>query len=275
MAEQDVNLSGKTGQDKEMAEELRRLREENARLQAKRENDESSAFGRLARESELRRQREQENEQLRQRMAELEQKNLLAALPPDAAEALGAAGVAGVKAIVDRSLPAVSDPSGKLSELEARLAAAEAAQRDFIARKTYTDSLVSWAAQSGMPGLFARLMPGGDLRDKWAAFAQQYPGALAADKSGDTEGVKAYVKLFLHENPGFSQTAGTPPPSGGFAPPADPKAYGPQQWLAEVNALEAGLMNGTVSKADHAKGVREANAKLAAAQQQGQSGIVR
>lgn len=262
----EVNLAGKTGQDKDVAAELQRLREENARLQAKRDNDERSAFGRLEREAELRRQRESELAEMRKKMAELEQKNLYAALPTAAAEALGEAGVAGVKAIVDRSLPASVDLSGELAAIKARQEAAERELQSMKTRAAYNNELVSWAAKNGAAGLLPRLSPSGDLADKWAAFAQQYPGAVAAYDSGDAPATEAYLKLFMLENPGLSQQTATPSASGGFAAPVDSTAYGPQQWLAEVNELEQKLGAGQITRAEHAKGFAAANAKLAAAQ---------
>lgn len=264
MADQ-VDLKAKSQMDKDA--ELARLREENARLQAKRDNDERSAFGRLEREAELRRQREAELADMRRRMAELEAKNAMAALPPESAEALGEAGVKGVRTLLDierQRLPEL--PTAKLEEMESRLSALQRQQEETLKRQAYNNALVTWAAQNGTPGLFARLGPGGDLGEKWAAFAQQNPGAVAAFENGDTEGTKAYVRLFMYENPGISQQAATPPQAGGFAAPAGGDAYGPQQWIAEIDELEKKLATGQISRQDHAKAFAEANAKLAAAQ---------
>ena len=265
--QQDVNLSGTPAQD--VNAELARLREENARLQAKRDNDERSAFGRLEHEANLRRQRETELADMRKKMAELEQKNFMASLPPEATETLGEKGIVGVKAMIDKSLAGSVSASEELAAIKQRLEQTEKTQQAFIARQSYNANLMSWANQVGAAGLLPRLGPSGDLKDKWAGFAQQYPGAVEAYERGDVEATKAYVKLFMHENPGLSQQTATPSASGGFAPPADSSVYGSQQWLAEVNELERQLDTGQITRADHAKGFAAANAKLAASQKRG------
>lgn len=269
MATEDINLGIPKPQDKDA--ENAKLREEIQRLQAKRDNDERSAFGRLAAEAELRKQREAELAEMKRKMAELQSKNVTSSLTPAQLEALGQDGVGAVKAIIDMSVPVqpdVGQQPGKLAELESKLAALEQMQRQNAQRQAYNASLVSWAAQSGAHNLFARLAPGGDLADKWAAFAQQNPSAVTAYESGDTEATKAYVKLFMFENPGITQQAATPSAAGGFAPPADSGQYGPQNWMADTNALDARLAAGQISQAEYGKGYAEVNAKLAASQTQ-------
>ena len=160
--------------------------------------------------------------------------------------------------------PVATDQTPILSRLEA----IERMQQQSMQRAAYTSNLLSWAAQGGMPNLFARLAPGGDLSEKWAAFAQQYPNATAAYDNGDTEGTKAFVKLFLYENPGISQQAATPSAAGGFAAPADPNQYTPQMFIRETDELDSKFSQGLISEADRTKGYAAANAKLAALQSQ-------
>ena len=267
MATEDVNLGVQKPQDS--TAELARLREENARLQAKRDNDERSAFGRLSAEAELRKQREAELAEAKRQLAELQSKNITASLTHEQVEALGHEGVGAVKAIVDMSIrpqaPA-AEGGDKFSLLESKLAALEQMQKQNADRQRYNSGLVSWAAANGAPALFARLAPGGDLADKWAAFAAQNPGAVAAYENGDTDATKSYVKLFMYENPGISQQTATPSASGGFSPVAESGQYGPQSWMADTNSLDGKLAAGQISGAEHAKGYAEANAKLAESQ---------
>lgn len=265
MASNNVDLGVKPQADKDA--ENARLREELARFQAKRENDEASAFGRLKAEAELRKQRETELADAKKRIAELQAANAKSVLSPEELEVLGTAGAAGVEKMVDAKIaPLMAPATDAVTPLMSRLTALEAEMQKRAARDSYTQSLVGWAAANGAPDLFARLSPGGDLADKWAAFAQQNPGALQAYESGDTGTTQAYVKLFIYENPGISQRTGTPPASGGFAPAADQIQYGPQQWMAETTALDEKRASGQITQADWGKGYAEANAKLAAAQ---------
>lgn len=267
MATEDINLGTAKSQDKDA--EIARLREENQRLLAKRDNDERSAFGRLTAEAELRKQREAELAETKRKLAELQSKNVEASLTPAQIEALGQDGVGAVQAIIGMSVPQRGEPgqtTGELAEIKSKLAALEQMQQHNALRQAHNAGLVSWAAQSGVPNLFARLAPGGDLAEKWAAFAQQNPKAVEAHESGDTEATKAYVKLFMYENPGITQQAATPSAAGGFASLADSGQYGPQNWLADTNALDERLSTGQISREEYGKGYAEANAKLAASQ---------
>jgi capsule polysaccharide export protein KpsE/RkpR len=269
MEQQGINLAVAKPQDKDA--EIAKLREENQRLQAKRDNDERSAFGRLAAEAELRKQREQELADANRRLAEIQAKNARGVLTPEQIEALGQTGAEGVERMIEAKMApfsAVPPAQADMAPFVSRLEAVEQMQRQAVQRQAYNANLVSWAAQSGSPNLFARLAPGGDLADKWASFAQQTPAAVTAYESGDTEATKAYVKLFLYENPGISQQAATPSAAGGFAAPADPNQYSPQTWLTETNALDARLSSGQIKKAEYDRGYAEANAKLAALQTQ-------
>lgn len=270
MSTQDMNLGVTKPQDKDA--EIAKLKEELAKAQSKQLNDEASAFGRLAKEAELRKQREQENAELKRKVDELQAQNVRNVLTSEELEALGDTGAEGVEKIVAAKLAALQQQHASqvdIAPLLSKLEAMEQAQRQLIAsnsRQAYTSSLMSWAAQSGMPNLFARLTTGGDLSDKWAAFAQQNPSVNTAWENGDTEATKAFVKLFLYENPGISQQAATPSAAGGFAQPADPNQYSPNAWLSETEALDVQLKTGQITKADWDKGYAEANAKLAALQ---------
>lgn len=267
-----VNLTGKPGKGEDMAAELARLREENAKLQAKRDNDERSAFGRLEKEAEQRRKVEQEAAEMRRKIAELEAKNAYAALPPDSAEALGEAGVRGIRTLLDseRERFAQAIPLDKFATIEARLEAAERQQLEqasFLKRQSYNSILTSWAASAGMPGLFTRLAPGGDLSEKWAQFAAARPGVQVAFESCDTEGTKDYVQLFLYANPGLQQAVASPSQSGGFAAPLDPNAYTIDQWRADTRKLDEDAEAGRITMRQHAEGTAAATAKLAASEQ--------
>lgn len=267
MEQTGINLGVTKPQDKDA--ELAELRKRLEAAEAKRANDESSAFGRLAKEAELRKQREAELAEAKRTLAELQARNARGVLTPEQIEALGPTGAEGVERMIDAKMApfsAVPPAQADLAPVLSRLEAIEQMQRQNAQRQAYNANLVSWAAQSGAANLFARLAPGGDLADKWASFAQQNPAAVNAYESGDTEATKAYVKLFMYENPGISQQAATPSAAGGFAPPADSGQYGPQNWLADTNALDAQLAAGQLSQADHGKGYAEANAKLAASQ---------
>lgn len=270
MSTEDINLGIKKSQDKDA--EIARLREELAKAQAKQQNDESSAFGRLRAESELRKQKESELADMKRKLDELQAKNAKSILTPEQLEALGDTGASGVEKIIEAKLAALNpaNPSNPtdLTPIVSRLEAIEQMQRQSALRQSYNANLVSWATQSGMPALFARLAPGGDLSEKWAAFAQQNPSAVSAYENGDTEATKAFVKLFLFENPGISQQAATPSAAGGFAPPADPNQYSPSNWLADTEELDARLKSGQIKQAEWEKGYAEANAKLAALQTQ-------
>lgn len=269
MNQNDVNLGAPKPQDKDA--EIAKLREELAKAQAKQQNDESSAFGRLARESELRKQREAELAETKRKLEELQSQNVKTVLTPEQFEALGETGLSGVEKIVQTKLAGFQPQSPSATDLTpviSRLEAIEQMQRQSTQRQAYNSNLVSWAAQSGMPNLFARLAPGGDLSEKWAAFAQQNPSATMAYENGDTEATKAFVKLFLFENPGISQQTETPSASGGFATQTDPNQYSPAKWLAETNELDVQFSRGQISKADYDKAYVAANAKLAALQSQ-------
>lgn len=266
MNQHDIDLGVAKPQDKDA--ELAKLREEVAALKAKRDNDEASAFGRLRAEAELRKQKEQEAAELKRQLAEIQAKNAKSVLTPEQIEALGTTGAEGVEKMIEAKLAAVApaSPAGQVdfTPILARIEAMERAQQATSQRASYNASLVAWASQNGTPSLFARLAPGGDLSAKWAAFAQQNPSAVAAYENGDTEATKAYVKLFLYENPGIIQQTPTPSAAGGFAPPADPNQYSPATWLTETNALDAKLSAGQITKAEYDKGYADANAKLAA-----------
>lgn len=267
MATEDVNLGVQKPQDEKA--EIARLREENVRLQAKRDNDERSAFGRLSAEAELRKQREAELAEYKHKLEVLQAQNAKSILSPEELEALGQTGAAGVeKMITAKMAPLSSIPAATLdlTPVLSRLEAIELAQRQNAQRQAYSAGLTSWASMNGAPNLLQRLGPGGDLSGTWAAFAQQNPGAVAAYESGDTEMTKVYIKLFMHENPGISQQAGTPSAAGAFAAPAVSGQYTSAAWLAETDALDTQLKAGQISASDHGKGYAEANAKLAASQ---------
>lgn len=265
MATNDVNLGAVAPQDKEA--ENAKLREELARLQAKRDNDEASAFGRLKAEAELRKQKETELAEARRKIAELQAANAKSVLSPEELETLGASGVSGVEKVIDAKIaPLMTPASDSVTPLMSRLTALEAEMQKRAAREAYAQQLVGWAAANGAPGLMSRLSPGGDLADKWKAFAAQNPNAVRAYEAGDIETTQAYVKLFVFENPGISQQAATPSAAGGFAPPADSAQYGSNQWLADTAALDERRASGQITQADWAKGYAEANAKLAASQ---------
>lgn len=265
----EINLGVTKPQDKDA--ELAKLREELARAQAKQLNDESSAFGRLAKEAELRKQKEAELAETKRKLAELQAQNVRTVLTPEQSEALGESGLTGVEKLIEAKLagmqPQLGNPLDQTAVLS-RLEAVENMQRQSIQKQAFNSNLLSWAAQSGMPNLFTRLAPGGDLSGKWAEFAQQNPSATQAYDAGDAEATKAFVKLFIYENPGISQQAPTPSAAGGFAVSADPNQYSPATWLAETNALDAQLSKGQISKADFDKGYAAANAKLATLQSQ-------
>lgn len=269
MNNNDINLGVPKLQNKD--EEIAKLREELARAQAKQLNDESSAFGRLAKEAELRKQKETELADAKRKLAELQAQNARTVLTPEQLEALGESGTSGVEKLIEAKLagmqPQIQSPLDQTAVLS-RLEAIENMQRQSIQRQAYNQNLVSWAAQNGMPNLFARLAPGGDLSEKWASFAQTNPSATQAYEIGDTEATKAFVKLFIYENPGISQQTATPSAAGGFATQVDPNAYSPAKWLQETNDLDAQLSRGQVSKADYDKAYLAANAKLAALQSQ-------
>ena len=269
MRTDDVNLGVPKAQDKDA--EIAKLREELERAKAKQQNDESSAFGRLAKEAELRKQREAELAETKRKLDELQAKNVRNVLSPEQLEALGDTGMSGVEKIIEAKLaalqPQIAAPTDQTAVLS-RLEAIENMQRQSMARQAYNSNLMSWAAQSGMPNLFARLAPGGDLSEKWAAFAQQNPSATLAYETGDTEATKAFVKLFIYENPGISQQTATPSAAGGFATTADPNAYTPAMFVRDTNELDSKYSKGTISKADYDKGYVEATAKLAASQSQ-------
>lgn len=271
MAQNDISLGVAKAPDKDA--EIAELKKRLEAAEAKRLNDESSAFGRLAKEAELRKQRELELAEANKALAEMRAKNARSVLTPEQIEALGQTGAEGVERLVEAKLaPLANVPQPvavDLAPIVGRLTAMEQELQRDRARKAYEASLVSWATQQGSPNLFARLSQGGDLSDKWAAFAQQNPGAVAAFESGDTGSTQAYVRLFMYENPGISQQAATPSASGGFAPTADSEAYGPAKWMADVRELDKQLETGQITKADHAKGFVAANAKLAAAAQNG------
>lgn len=265
MGMQDVNLKVEKPQDKDA--EIARLRQEVERLQAKRDNDENSAFHRLRKTADEMKSVQAELAEARRKIAELQSKNVTAALTPEQLEALGQDGVKAVKAMIDMSVPqpaAVPQSSDEVSALRAELESFKLENQRQMLRQAYNANLVSWAAAEGQPGLFARLAPGGDLAEKWAAFAQRFPGAVAAYDSADTEGTKAFVRLFLYENPVVSQQTVTPSASGGFAPPADPNVYTPQMWKTDTDALDEARAARRISEADYMKGYAEANAKLSA-----------
>lgn len=267
MSTTDINLGVPKTQDKDA--EIAKLRAELEKATAKQQNDEASAFGRLRAEAELRKQREAELAETKRRLDELQATNVRAVLTPEQLEALGDSGTSGVEKIIEAKLagikPQFAIPPDQTAVLS-RLEAIENMQRQSVARQAYNNSLLSWAAQGGMPNLFARLAPGGDLSEKWATFAQTNPSATQAYDNGDTEATKAFVKLFLYENPGISQQAATPSAAGGFTAPADPNQYSPAMWLQETNGLDSQLSKGTITKADYDKGYAAANAKLAALQ---------
>lgn len=269
MTNNDINLGVPKSQDKDA--EIAKLREELAKAQAKQQNDESSAFGRLAKEAELRKQKEHELEEANRKLAEFQSRNVRTVLTPEELEALGESGTTGVEKLIGAKLAGMqpqSVASPDLTPVLSRLEAIENMQRQSAQRQAYNSNLMSWAAQGGMPNLFARLAPGGDLSEKWAAFANQNPSATQAYENGDTEATKAFVKLFMYENPGISQQTATPSAAGGFATQADPNQYSPAKWLQETNELDAQLSRGQIAKADHDKGYAAANAKLAALQTQ-------
>lgn len=269
MNQNDINLGVTKPQDKDA--ELAALREKLARAEAKQLNDESSAFGRLAKEAELRKQKEAELAEANRKLAELQARNVRTVLTPEQSEALGESGLTGVEKLIEAKLagmqPQYTAPLDQTAVLS-RLEAVENLQRQSIQKQAFNNNLLSWAAQGGMPNLFTRLAPGGDLSEKWATFAQQNPSATQAYESGDAEATKAFVKLFIYENPGISQQTATPSAAGGFATQVDPNAYTPATWLAETNALDAQLSKGQIAKADYDKGYLTANAKLAALQSQ-------
>jgi len=269
MSNSDINLGVPKTQDKDA--EIAKLREDLARAQAKQQNDESSAFGRLAKEAELRKQKEAELAEVNRKLAELQARNVRTVLTPEQLEALGESGTSGVEKLIEAKLAGMQPQmttSPDFAPVLSRLEAIENMQRQSVARQAFNNNLLSWAAQSNMPSLFARLAPGGDLSDKWATFAQQNPSATSAYENGDTEATKAFVKLFLYENPGLSQQAATPSAAGGFAVSADPNQYSPAKWLQETNELDAQLARGQIQKGDFDKGYAAANAKLAALQSQ-------
>lgn len=268
MSTNDINLGVPKPQDKDA--EIAKLREELQKAQAKRDNDEASAFGRLRAEAELRKQKEAELAEAQRKLAELQSHNVRNVLTPEQLEALGDTGTAGVEKIIEAKLAGLQPQHGIQADpaILSRLEAIEQMQRNTMARQAYNSNLVSWAAQSGMPNLFARLATGGDLSEKWAAFAQQNPSATQAWENGDTEATKAFVKLFIYENPGISQQAATPSAVGGFTASADPNQYSPAKWLQETNELDAQLSRGQIQKAEYDKGYASANAKLAALQSQ-------
>lgn len=264
MATHDVNLSGGTPSlDKDA--EIARLREENARLAAKRDNDESSAFGRLAREAELRKQREAELAEANRKVAEFQAKSARSVLTQEQLDVLGEVGAAGVESIAKAVVAPFAAPTDSAAVLE-RLQNLERAQQLAAARSAYNQRLVSWATQNGAPNLLSRLSPGGDLAGLWATFAQQNPGAVAAFESGDVESTQAFVKLFMYENPAISQQSATPAASGGFEATGTSRQYGPSEWMAETAALDAQRESGQITQADWSKGYVAANAKLAATQ---------
>ena len=269
MNQNDVNLGVPKPQDKDA--EIAKLREDLARAQAKQQNDESSAFGRLAKEAELRKQKETELADANRKLAELQARNVRTVLTPEQLEALGETGTSGVEKLIEAKLAGMQPQNGlptDLTPLVSRLEAIENMQRQSAQRQAFNSNLLSWAAQSGAPNLFARLAPGGDLSEKWAAFAQQNPSATQAYDSGDAEATKAFVKLFIYENPGLSQQAATPPAAGGFAVSADPNQYTQVKWLQETEALDAQVKSGQITEAQRLKGYAEASAKLAATQSQ-------
>jgi len=265
----EINLGVTKPQDKDA--ELAMLREKLARAEAKQLNDESSAFGRLAKEAELRKQKETELAETKRKLAELQAQNVRTVLTPEQLEALGERGTEGVEKLIEAKLAGMQpqfvapiDQTAVLSRLEA----VENMQRQSIQKQAFNSNLLSWAAQGGMPNLFTRLAPGGDLSEKWATFAQQNPSATQAYDAGDAEATKAFVKLFIYENPGISQQTATPSAAGGFTVSADPNQYSPAKWLQETNELDAQLARGQIAKAEFDKGYAAANAKLAATQSQ-------
>lgn len=269
MNQSDINLGVNKPQDKDA--EIAKLREDLARAQAKQQNDESSAFGRLAKEAELRKQKEAELADVNRKLAELQSRNVRTVLTPEQSEALGETGLSGVEKLIEAKLAGMQPQNALPTDFApvlSRLEAVENMQRQGAQRQAYISNLMSWAAQSGMPSLFARLAPGGDLSEKWAGFAQQNPSATQAWENGDTEATKAFVKLFMYENPGISQQAATPSAAGGFATQVDPNAYSPTMWLQETNGLDAQFKSGQITEADCKKGYATANAKLAAIQSQ-------
>lgn len=269
MSQNDINLGVNKPQDKDA--EIAKLREELARAQAKQQNDESSAFGRLAKEAELRKQREAELAEMKRKVDELQAQNVRKVLTPEELEALGDTGTAGVEKIIAAKMAAFQPQIVQQPDVTPVLSRLEALERQIqqsAQRQAFNSNLLSWAGQIGMPSLFARLAPGGDLSEKWAAFAQQNPSAPLAYENGDTEATKAFVKLFLYENPGISQQAATPSAAGGFAVSADPNQYTPQKFVQETDELDSKLRNGQISEADWSKGYAAANAKLAALQSQ-------
>jgi len=269
MSNSDINLGVPKTQDKDA--EIAKLREDLARAQAKQQNDESSAFGRLAKEAELRKQKEAELAEVNRKLAELQARNVRSVLTPEQLEALGDSGTSGVEKLIEAKLAGMQPQmttSPDLTPLVSRLEAIENMQRQSVARQAFNNNLLSWAAQSNMPSLFARLAPGGDLSDKWATFAQQNPSATSAYENGDTEATKAFVKLFLYENPGLSQQAATPSAAGGFTTQVDPNQYSPQMFVRETDELDSKFSKGLITDAERNKGYQAANAKLAALQSQ-------
>jgi hypothetical protein len=269
MSNNDINLGVPKPQNKD--EEIAKLREDLARAQAKQQNDESSAFGRLAKEAELRKQKEAELSEANRKLAELQARNVRTVLTPEQLEALGESGTSGVEKLIEAKLAGMQPQNGlppDLSPVLSRLEAIENMQRQGAARQAFNSNLLSWAAQGGMPNLFARLAPGGDLSEKWATFAQSNPSATQAYESGDTEATKAFVKLFMYENPGISQQTATPAAAGGFTTQVDPNQYTPQMFVRETDELDSKLKNGQITQAEWGKGYGVANAKLAATQSQ-------
>lgn len=263
----EINLGVTKPQDKDA--ELAMLREKLARAEAKQLNDESSAFGRLAKEAELRKQKETELAETKRKLAELQAQNVRTVLTPEQLEALGESGTSGVEKLIEAKLagmqPQYTAPLDQTAVLS-RLEAVENMQRQSIQKQAFNSNLLSWAAQGGMPNLFTRLAPGGDLSEKWATFAQQNPSATQAYDAGDAEATKAFVKLFIYENPGISQQTATPSAAGGFATQVDPNQYTPQMFVRETDELDSKLKNGQITQADWGKGYAAANAKLAATQ---------
>ena len=264
----DVDLKVKANVDEREAE-IARLREEVARLQSKHDNDERSAFGRLEKEAELRKQREREIEEMRKKMAEFEAAQVEKTLTPEQLEALGTDGVRAVRAIVEKTVPVPpANPFGgdKQTELEARLAALEAATRADAMRRSYSAGVGAYATAMGVQNILPRLSEAGDLAERWKTFVVSQPGLQQSLDSFDVNATNMALQLFLYRNPDIASPAPTPSQAGGFAAGAAAPAYGMAEWTADTMKLDADFKAGKISQEAQYKGFLEASAKLAAAQ---------
>lgn len=264
----DVDLKVKATVDERDAE-LARLREEVARLQRKRENDENSAFGRLEREAEMRKQRERELEEMRKKVAEFEAAQVEKTLSPEQLEALGTDGVRAVQSIVQKTVtvpPANPFGGDKQTEIEQRIAAMEAAMQADARRRAYSAGVGAYASAMGVQNLLPRLSEGGDLGERWKSFVMGQSGLQQSLDAMDVNATNMALQLFLYSNPDIASPVPTPSQAGGFAAGAAAPAYGMAEWSADTKKLDDDFKAGKISQQEQYKGFLAASAKLAAAQ---------